>query len=88
MHLGAASESSVIEVELLIGLGGFTAYQTLINSECYDICPGVRAWVLRSMSERERAQTIREGRQICIKFIRRGVVALTARMLAWKQPFI
>ena len=46
MHLGAASESSVIEVELLIGLGGFTAYQTLINSECYDIYPGVRAWVL------------------------------------------
>ena len=25
---------SVCEVELLIGLGGFTAYQTLINSEC------------------------------------------------------
>ena len=25
---------SVIEVELLIGLGGFTAYQTLTNSEC------------------------------------------------------
>ena len=34
MHLGAASRLSVIEVELLIGLGGFTAYQTLINSEC------------------------------------------------------
>ena len=58
MHLGAASESSVIEVELLIGLGGFTAYQTLTNSEYYDIYPGVRAWVLRSMSERERTQTI------------------------------
>ena len=28
-------EKSVIEVELLIGLGGFTAYQTLTNSECY-----------------------------------------------------
>jgi hypothetical protein len=25
---------SVPEVELLIGLGGFTAYQTLPNSEC------------------------------------------------------
>ena len=37
MHLGAASESSVIEVELLIGLGGFTAYQTLTNSECYNM---------------------------------------------------
>ena len=57
MHLGAASELSVIEVELLIRLGGFTAYQILINSECYDIYPGVRAWVLRSMSERERTQT-------------------------------
>ena len=40
MHLGAASESSVIEVELLIGLGGFTAYQTLTNSECYDLIIG------------------------------------------------
>ena len=27
---------SVIEVELLIGLGGFIAYQILTNSECYD----------------------------------------------------
>ena len=26
-----------MEVELLIGLGGFTAYQTLTNSECYDM---------------------------------------------------
>ena len=47
-----------MEVELLIGLGGFTAYQPLTNSECYDIYPGVRAWVLRSMSERETTQTI------------------------------
>ena len=58
MHLGAASESSVIEVELLIGIGGFTAYQILTNSECYKIYSAVRAWVLRSMSERERTQTI------------------------------
>ena len=49
---------SVIEVELLIGLGGFTAYQTLTNSECYNISSGVRAWVLRSVPERERTQTI------------------------------
>ena len=35
MHLGAASRLSITEVELLIGLGGFTAYQTLTNSECY-----------------------------------------------------
>ena len=58
MHLGAASGLSVIEVELLIGLGGFIAYQTLTNSECYDIYPGVRAWVLRSMSERKTNQII------------------------------
>ena len=58
MHLGAASWSSVIEVELLIGLGGFTAYQTLINSECYDIYTAVRPWVLRSVAKRERTQTI------------------------------
>ena len=37
MLLGAALSISVIEVELLIGLGGFTAYQILINSECYDM---------------------------------------------------
>jgi hypothetical protein len=28
---------SVLEVELPIGLGGFTAYQPLMNSECQDI---------------------------------------------------
>ena len=27
--------ASFIEVELLIGCGGFTAYQSLTNSECY-----------------------------------------------------
>ena len=58
MHLGAALRLSYIEVELLIGLGGFTAYQILTNSECYKIYTAVRAWVLRSMSERERTQTI------------------------------
>ena len=58
MHLGAASWMSVIEVELLIGLEGFTAYQPLTNSECYDIYSGVRRWVLRSSAERERTQTI------------------------------
>ncbi len=58
MHLGAALRIIVIEVELLIGLGGFTAYQTQINSECYDIYSGVRARVLRSVSERETTQTI------------------------------
>ena len=58
MFLGTASRLSFIEVELLIGLGGFTAYQTLTNSECYEIYSGVRLWVLRSRAERERTQTI------------------------------
>jgi hypothetical protein len=58
MFLGTASRSSFIEVELLIGLGGFTAYQILTNSECYEIYSGVRARVLTSTSERERTQTI------------------------------
>ena len=43
MHLGAASDMSVIEVELLIGLGGFTAYQPLTNSECYNMLSGSEA---------------------------------------------
>ena len=37
MHLGAALDKSVIEVELLVGCGGFIAYQILSNSECYDM---------------------------------------------------
>ena len=37
MHLGAALYKSVMEVELPIGLGGFTAYQPLMNSECHDM---------------------------------------------------
>ncbi len=37
MFLGTALVLIVIEVELLIGLGGFNTYQILINSECYDI---------------------------------------------------
>ncbi len=35
MHLGAALKIIVIEVELLIGLGGFTAYLVQTNSEYY-----------------------------------------------------
>ena len=57
MPLGAALRLSYIEVELLIGLGGFTAYHPLTNSECYIIYSAVRARVLRSVSERERTQT-------------------------------
>jgi hypothetical protein len=43
MHLGAASCVSLIEVELLIRLEGFTAYQPLINSECYQMLRGSEA---------------------------------------------
>ena len=43
MHLGAASIFIVVEVELLIGCGGFIAYQFQINSECYDIMFGSEA---------------------------------------------
>jgi hypothetical protein len=58
MHLGAALWLSAMEVELPIGLGGVTTYQTLTNSECHLIYTGVRVWVLRSVSERESTQTI------------------------------
>jgi hypothetical protein len=58
MHLGAASRFSVVEVELLIRLEGFTAYQTLTNSEYYNICSGVSLRVLRSVDKRERTQII------------------------------
>ncbi len=58
MHLGAAYIKSVMEVELPIGLGGFTAYQPLMNSECQYSIPAVRQWVLRSIAERGTTQTI------------------------------
>ena len=58
MFLGTASALSFIEVELLIGCGGVKSYQIQINSECYIIYTAVRLWVLRSMAERERTQTI------------------------------
>ena len=48
---------SLAEVELPIGLGGVTSYQILTNSECRQIYPAVRVWVLRSKSERERTRT-------------------------------
>jgi hypothetical protein len=48
----------MIEVELLIGLGGVKAYQTLTNSECYHILVAVRRWALRSIAEREITQSI------------------------------
>ncbi len=57
MLLGAAWRLSLAEVELPIGLGGVKSYQILMNSEYRKIYSAVRAWVLRSMSERERTQT-------------------------------
>ncbi len=47
-----------MEVELPIGLGGFTAYQPLMNSECHDTAAAVRLWVLRSVAKRGTTQTI------------------------------
>ena len=58
MFLGTAPGLSLEEVELPIGLGGVKSYQILMNSECFKIYPGVRARVLRSMSERETTQII------------------------------
>ncbi len=46
-----------MEVELPIGLGGFTAYQPLMNSECYDIASAVSPGVIRSQGERGTTQT-------------------------------
>ena len=57
MFLGTALLNCIPEVELPIGLGGVISYQILTNSECRYIDTGVRARVLRSLSERERTQT-------------------------------
>ncbi len=40
MHFGAASVTSLTEVELLIGCEGFTAYQLQTNSECCKMLTG------------------------------------------------
>ena len=57
MFLGTVWRLSLTEVELPIGLGGVTSYQIQMNSEWYKIYSAMRAWVLRSVSERERTQT-------------------------------
>ena len=88
MHLGAALIKSVMEVELPIGLGGFTAYQPLTNSECRDLCAAVRQRVRRPVAERGTTQTTGQGPEVRAKLNERGGDAMTARMLAWKQPFI
>ena len=48
----------VMEVELPIGLGGFTAYQPLMNSECHYKVLTVRRWVRTSIAKRGTTQTI------------------------------
>jgi hypothetical protein len=57
MFLGTALWFSFKEVKLPIGLGGVKSYQIQMNSECFEIYTGVRAGVLRSLSERERTQS-------------------------------
>ena len=78
------------EVERPIGCEGFAAYQVLTNSECRGRDPGVRARVLGTrVRERNnsdhRLATPKSGAEL--KAITRCRKA-TARMLAWKQPFI
>ena len=46
-----------MEVELPIGLGGFTAYQPLMNSEYHDFAAAVRRRVRRFGAERGTTQT-------------------------------
>ena len=59
MYLGTALYVKIVmEVKLPIGLGGFTAYQPLMNSECHDRSIAVRLRVRRSVAERGITQTI------------------------------
>ena len=58
-------ELKVAEVERPIGCEGLTAYQVLTNSECRrHVCPGVRARVLTSASERRTIRTIGQGPEV------------------------
>ena len=41
--------------------------------------------IIRDSASVAKGQT---GRQVYAKLTKRGPIALTARMLAWKQPFI
>ena len=75
-----------MEVELPIGLGGLTAYQPLMNSECHDRAAAVRRRVRRSVAERGTTQTTGQGPKVGAKLTERCGDAVTARMLAWKQP--
>ena len=76
------------EVERLIGCEGFTAYQVLTNSECAQVNRGsegagakVRVREGKNPDHRLRSPNIS-------KLVERSRVSETARMLAWKQPFI
>ena len=66
MPLGAASGDSHAEVEILIGCGGFTAYQPQPNSECCMMMPGsegaganVRAREGKNPDHRLRSRSVR-----------------------------
>eukprot|EP00825_Cyclidium_porcatum_P031345 TRINITY_DN331_c0_g1_i1.p1 TRINITY_DN331_c0_g1~~TRINITY_DN331_c0_g1_i1.p1 ORF type:complete len:200 (-),score=-62.23 TRINITY_DN331_c0_g1_i1:340-939(-) len=48
----------------------------------------VRGRVLRSVPERRRIRTAVQGPEIPPELVQRSPVPVTARMLAWKQPFI
>ena len=57
--------ASAAEVELPIGCEGLTAYQVLTNSECRrHVCPGARARVLTSASERRTIRTVGQGPEV------------------------
>ena len=59
MHLGAASAYIIVSgraTDWMRGLRRLSSPDKLRMGTI--ILPGVRAWVLRSMSERERTQTI------------------------------
>ena len=73
----------VKEVELLIGYEGFTAYQVQTNSEYFNV---------KDRSEGMGAKVhVREGKNPDHQLRSRNIRSdfpQTARMLAWKQPFI
>ena len=77
-----------MEVELLIGCGGSDSYQVLTNSECHKICSAVSPRVLGPWARGKEPRPSAKCPKICVKLLKRGPTAVTARMFAWKQPFI
>ena len=86
---GCSLRGSVTEVELLIGCEGFAACQIRTNSECRDTMAGSEpAGAKVRRRERENSDHRLRFRTVCRVGMERGGTAGTARMLAWKQPFI